>query len=661
MLTVRVKRFLKKTGRNLNFNSKETIGFNKIKVECYNCHRRCHFARECRAPRNQENRNGDAPRRVVPMETPANALVVQDGIGGYDWSFQAEEGITNFAIMAYTSQGSSSSSSSDSEYDQQRKALNKYNLEIIGYQIGLESLEARIVVHEKNEAVYEEDIAFLKYDVQVKDISIKDLKNQLEEALKEKDDLKLKLENFEESSKNLTKLINSQISAKDKTGLGYDSQMNESEVVHSVFNSRESDVDDSPVNDRFKIGEGFYAVPPPTLGTTCPQYLTYSLLGKHTWQEEYPRKSQSPRDNRRNWNGMMTQKLGNGFEFIKKAYFLCGSFNHLIKDCDFHDKKMVEKPVLNNKGRVTGQREIRPVWNNAQRVNHQNKFTHPHLKRSFVPTSVVTKSGQVPVNTAKQSSPRVAASISTARPVNTAAPKSKVNDALPKTYSYFKLMLLWEMGKMLLSPQHAGFRDQQEMLLTIPPKIVDHTCLKDLIMLIYKADSRNKSFLIDYQDVDGGFVAFAGSPKGGKITRKGKIRTGKLDFKDVYFVKELKFNLLSVSQMCDKKNSVLFTETECLVLSPDFKLLDESQVLLKVPRQNKMCRFNLKNVVPLGGLTCLFAKATIDESNLWHRRLGHINFKTMNKLMRGNLVRGLPSKLFENDHTCVACQKRKQH
>ncbi|GJZ83618.1 putative ribonuclease H-like domain-containing protein [Tanacetum coccineum] len=112
----------------------------------------------------------------------------------------------------------------------------------------------------------------------------------------------------------------------------------------------------------------------------------------------------------------------------------------------------------------------------------------------------------------------------------------------------------------------------------------------------------NKSYLTDYQDIDGGFVAFAGSPKGGKITRKGKIRTGKLDFKDVYFVKELKFNLFSVSQMCDKKNSVLFTKTECLILSPNFKLLDESQVLLKVPRQNNMYSFNLKNVVPSGGI-----------------------------------------------------------
>nr|GEV03990.1 reverse transcriptase domain-containing protein [Tanacetum cinerariifolium] len=106
-----------------------------------------------------------------------------------------------------------------------------------------------------------------------------------------------------------------------------------------------------------------------------------------------------------------------------------------------------------------------------------------------------------------------------------------------------------------------------------------------------------------------------------------------------------------------RHNSVLFTNTECLVLSPDFKLPDDSQVLLRVPRENNMYNVNLKNIVPSGDLTCLFAKATIDESNLWHRRLGHINFKTINKLVKGNLVRGLPTKVFENDHTCVACMK----
>ncbi|GJX60340.1 putative ribonuclease H-like domain-containing protein [Tanacetum coccineum] len=110
----------------------------------------------------------------------------------------------------------------------------------------------------------------------------------------------------------------------------------------------------------------------------------------------------------------------------------------------------------------------------------------------------------------------------------------------------------------------------------------------------------NRYCLTDYEEIDGGFVAFGGNSKREKITRKGKIRTGKLDFKDVYFVKELKFNLFSVSQMCDKKNSVLFTDTECVVLSSYFKLTDER------------------------GLTIVSLQShTPDESNLWHRRLGH--------------------------------------
>ncbi|GJY83132.1 putative ribonuclease H-like domain-containing protein [Tanacetum coccineum] len=322
--------------------------------------------------------------------------------------------------------------------------------------------------------------------------------------------------------------------------------------------------------------------------------------------------------------------------------------------------------------------EGEPLWNNAQRVNHQNKLTHPHPKRNFVPTAVATMSGQVPVNAAKQNSPRAAASISTARPFNTAAPKLKVNDALPKTYSYFKAH----------SPVRRAFNKKSvaktnnlnekvktarvNNVTTVGPKavvstakgngenavksstcwiwrptgnVIDHTSKDSRSYMLkrfnyvdlqgrLKSDQEifnsgcsrhmtgNKSFLTDYQEIDGGFVAFGGSPKGGKITGKGKIRTGKLDFEDVYFVKELKFNLFSVSQMCDKKNNVLFTETECLVLSPDFKLLDESQVLLKVLRQNNMYSFDLKNVVPSGEL---------------------------------------PSKFFENDHTYVACQKGKQH
>ncbi|GKC25202.1 putative ribonuclease H-like domain-containing protein [Tanacetum coccineum] len=133
--------------------------------------------------------------------------------------------------------------------------------------------------------------------------------------------------------------------------------------------------------------------------------------------------------------------------------------------------------------------------------------------------------------------------------------------------------------------------------------------------------TENMSYLTDYEEIDGGYVAFRGNPKGGKIIGKGTIKTGNLDFENVYFVRELKFNLFSVSQMCDKKNSVLFNDTECIVLSLNFKLIDESQVLLRVPRKNNMYSIDLKNIVPKGGLTCLFAKATSDESKLWHRRL----------------------------------------
>nr|GEU60829.1 pentatricopeptide repeat-containing protein At3g61360 [Tanacetum cinerariifolium] len=115
-----------------------------------------------------------------------------------------------------------------------------------------------------------------------------------------------------------------------------------------------------------------------------------------------------------------------------------------------------------------------------------------------------------------------------------------------------------------------------------------------------------------------GYVAFGGNPKGGKISGRGKITIGKLDFDDIYFVKELKFNLFSVSRICDKKNNILFTYTEYLVLSLEFKLPDKNQVLLRLPRENNMYNVDLMTIVPSGDLTCLFAKATLDESNLWH-------------------------------------------
>ncbi|GJY13567.1 ribonuclease H-like domain-containing protein, partial [Tanacetum coccineum] len=335
MLTMRVKRFIKKTGRKMDLNDKDTVGFDRTKVECYNCHRRGHFARECRALRNQGNRNRDAPRRNALMDTSTkNALVV---------------------LVAYSSSSDSEKSDVDDSLVNDRFKIGE------GFHVVPPPYTGNYMPSRPN-------LSFARLD----DSSISKTSKDIVEKPKTIRPSALIIEEWDTDSDN-----------------------------GSVFRPKSDKTKPKFTKINFvKFGEN-----------------VKSVYKENTHRQvEYLRKSQSPRENRRNWNGMMTQKLGNGFESIKKACFLCGNLSHLIKDYDFHEYKMVEKPELNNKGRVTGQREIRPLWNNDQRVNHQNKLTHPHLKRNFVPTTVTTKSGEVLVNAAKQSSPRAATSISTARP-----------------------------------------------------------------------------------------------------------------------------------------------------------------------------------------------------------------------------------------------------
>ncbi|GJZ24975.1 retrovirus-related pol polyprotein from transposon TNT 1-94 [Tanacetum coccineum] len=151
--------------------------------------------------------------------------------------------------------------------------------------------------------------------------------------------------------------------------------------------------------------------------------------------------------------------------------------------------------------------------------------------------------------------------------------------------------------------------------------IVDSGCSRHM--------TRNKPYIAEYQDYNGGLVAFGGSKS--YITGKGKIKTGKLDFKMCCFVKELQhFNLFSVHRCVTRRQGFSHPDNECLVLSSDFKLPDENQVLLRIPRQNNMYSFNIENIVPSRGLACLIAKATIDESNKWHGRCDNgTKFKNM--------------------------------
>ncbi|GJS94298.1 putative ribonuclease H-like domain-containing protein [Tanacetum coccineum] len=743
MICIRLKKFYKKTGRKLHFDAKEPVGFDKTKVECFNCHNTGHFARECKSKGNQEGRRRDTGntrykakdngRRPRKQEEP-KALVTLDG-DGVDWTCHAEDEKENFALMAYSNSGS--------------------------------NIEVTSCLKECKE-------------------SYAKLKKLYDEQREQLGDASIEIQAYTQSLKKM--------SAKDKFRLGYGDQIHEgvlsyeNEVLESVFDSRSSDVEDSSVYDRFAKVEGMHEVPPLMTRIYMPPKsdfridelnFTYGPKQSKTsesdantndsvscesnssvetlesvpkpavnepkavskpkvWSdapiiEEYesdiddeyvikPSKEQekssfafvntvkhvktpretvkeqntcspSPKDDKRDWNGLMSKKLGLGYGFTKKACFVCGSFSHLIRDCEFHEKRMAKQVELNKqKGKGTGQWENRPVWNNVQRLNHQNKF---------VPKAVLTKTGIFPVNAARQNLSNQTAATSTARKVNTARPI--VNEIRPRNNFYkshstirrpfnrtttpkanftsHKINIAgdkivsavggnreivvkastgcnwrskrhyWNKVSKYNSGSNSSKNDDPQIVLK-NKGIVNSGCSRHM--------TGNKAYLVEYQDYNDSPVAFGGSK--GQITGKGKIITRKLDFEDVYFVKELKqFNLFSVSQMCDKKNKVLFTDSECLVLSPDFKLPDENQVLLRVPRQNNMYSFNLENIVPTGGLACLIAKATVDESNKWHRRLGHVNFKNLNKLVKGNLVRGLPSKIFQNDHTCVACQKGKQH
>ncbi|GJX64484.1 putative ribonuclease H-like domain-containing protein [Tanacetum coccineum] len=359
---------------------------------------------------------------------------------------------------------------------------------------------------------------------------------------------------------------------------------------------------------------------------------------RETVKNQHPY-NQSPKVDKRDCNGLMSQNLDLGYGFTMKSCFMCGSFSHLIRDCDFHEKRMAKQAKLNKRMcKGTGQREnrlsvptnaarkvntVKPIVNNIRPKTVFHK-THSPIRRPFKRTTTPkTNLANQKVNTARDKA------VSAVGGIGKTAVKPSVD-------------YVWRPKRNYDDP-HKALKNKG---------IVDSGCSRHM--------TGNKAHLAEYQDYNGGPVAFGGSKC--YITGKGKIKTKKSDFEDVSFVKELQhFNLFFVSQMCDKKNKVLFTDTECLVLSPEFKLLDENQVLLRILRQNNMYSFNLENIVPTGGLACLIAKPTVDESNKWHRRLGHVNFKTLNKLVKGNLVRGLPSKIFQNDHTCVACQKGKQH
>ncbi|GJV03708.1 hypothetical protein Tco_1337277 [Tanacetum coccineum] len=297
--------------------------------------------------------------------------------------------------------------------------------------------------------------------------------------------------------------------------------------------------------------------------------------------------------NRKSWNDMMKRELGEGYSFTKKKCFVCGSLNHLIKDCDYYEKKMAKEA------------EVKRVVNTGNGVTKPFNSVRPNINTGRTNIS----SGRPKVNSDRPKVNTVSPKVNSVRPTsNSMSPKRPQMDQINQRRDF----------STSYSSVRRPFAKEHPLKNMVDRGIFDSGCSGHM--------TGNKDQLEDFEEFNGGSVTFGGSK--GYISGKGRIRVGNLDFDSVSFVKELgHFNLFSISQICDKQHKVLFTETECLVVSSDFKMPDENQILLKVPRHHNMYSFDMKTI---------FTPA---------KRLGSYQTgKNLNKLVKGNLVRGLPSK-----------------
>ncbi|GJR47311.1 ribonuclease H-like domain-containing protein [Tanacetum coccineum] len=442
------------------------------------------------------------------------------------------------------------------------------------------------------------------------------LKTELKKVKEEKEGFEFKIAKFEKSSKDLDQLLASQITDKSKKGFGY----NAIPSPHHLVLNRPTSLDLSYSGlQEFKQPEVNKYGPRDTSVKPTTSCDKESENSKENIDDSL--KQQQKTDS----SSIALRKLERIRLLHKSLKIGCQMMRMMLSLSPKVEKKTVI-PTVTKKEFVKPETPVR------------RSVSCPNVHKHMVPRAVLMKTGLKTFNTVRfvnTSRPfSTASSFNTVRPSYTAHPKSIVHCARPRTYfqnqaqstvqrPFYKKTALTKRsynqnvntGRQNVNTVRArGFNASNSQL--NDKGFVDSGCSRHM--------SGNIAHLSDFKDFDGGYVTFGGGANGGRITGKGTIKTDKLDFDDVYFVKELKFNLFSVSQMCDKKNYVLFTDSECLVLSPNFKLPDENQILLKIPRQDNMYSFDMKNIVPKDGLTCLVAKATSEESMLWHsiRRLG---------------------------------------
>ncbi|GKC61175.1 ribonuclease H-like domain-containing protein [Tanacetum coccineum] len=355
MISMILKKFYKKAGRKLQFDAKEPVGFNKTKVECLNCNKTGHFARECKSKGNQDIRRRDAGNTGYKAKDNGRR--------------QCEESYAKLKKL----------------YDEQREQLGDASIEIKAYTLALAKMSVKEKIglgfskQVKENELYDEALMSV-FDSHSSDIEDAPVYDRF-----------VKVEGMHTVPPPMTGNY-----MPPKSNFGIDEShvetlesVPEPVVIEPKVVSQPKVWSDAPIIEEYESDSDDEYVIKSSKEQETPSFAFVNTV-KHVKTPSETIKEQntcspSSKVDKRDWNGSMSKRLGLGYGLTKKACFVCGSFSHLIRDCDFHEKRMAKQVELNKKNsKGTGQGKNRPIWNNVQRLNHQNKFVPAARKANAV-------------------------------------------------------------------------------------------------------------------------------------------------------------------------------------------------------------------------------------------------------------------------------------